>query len=238
MRCTWMRPLHPVAKLLAVVAVSLGLALSLRPLLPGAALMTLLLLLCDVPQLASLGRALRRVRWLLLSIILLHGYLTPGEAAWPLLGELSPSSIGLENGLQRAAMLLIMVTWAVWLMQDVSPSAMAAAITAMLRPLAALGFPADRLGRRLSLTLQAVEQVGERARVLRMELLQAAPPRSWGEGLRLRAEVLLRLFQEAEQAPAPASALPLSPLPAWRWRDRLFLMVVLLALTLAYWNLG
>ncbi|MFN2310189.1 MAG: hypothetical protein ABR553_10745, partial [Gammaproteobacteria bacterium] len=52
---------------------------------------------------------LYRIRWLLLAILVLYGWFTPGTAWLPALGGWSPVQEGLYQGLLRAAALLCIV---------------------------------------------------------------------------------------------------------------------------------
>lgn len=228
--------LHPVAKVLTVLLISLALAFHLKATLGPVLLLTAVMLIFGLRGWRALARSVRRMRWLLLSILILHAYFTPGNLMWPLLGGFSPSVTGLETGLERAAMLLIMVAWAVWLMQAIPPLEMAAALAWLLSPLRLVGLPVERFSRRLSLTLQAVEEVGERARRLRAELQAVTPPQNWADGLRIRADVLQRLFRElAAEEHADVQAQPAAvTLAGWRWYDSALLVTVMLSLGMSW----
>lgn len=225
--CRSIRALHPLARLWVLIIISLALTFHLVPLLPVLLLLTTLVLLCDRPDRQILMRTLRRLRWLLLATLLLHAYLTPGPLLFPEVGVLSPAREGLREGLLRSLALLFMAFWAIWLMHGVAPALMAQAIARLLQPFGRLGFPVARLASRLSLTLAAVDAMGARARSLRDSLATERMPEGLWAGLRLRAEVLLRLFEEIENEHPAARPEPEMPLPRLAWRDLLMLLLVL-----------
>lgn len=222
-----MRALHPLARIWVLIIVSLGLTFYLVPLLPALLLLTALVLRCDRPDLQVLLRTFRRIRWLLLVTVLLHAYLTPGPLLMPGLGGLSPAREGLLEGLIRSLALLFMAFWAVWLMHGIAPARMAQAIAQLLWPLGRLGFPVSRLASRLSLSLAAVEAVGEHARRLRESLVSERKPVGLLAGLQIRATVLLRLFEEVEKSVPVDNQDSDAPLPKLAWPDLLVLLLVI-----------
>lgn len=233
---TWRWPVaHPVLRLLSVLLVSLSLAFGWAYSLPWVALLTGLLLIFGDVDWRVMWRACLRVRWLLLSLLLLHAYFTPGPLMWPDLEGFSPSAEGLRSGAGQAAALLLMVIWARWMQQGLSPDTQAQALLHLLHPLALLGVPVTRFARRLSLTLHGVELVSERVRVLRITLLAEHPARGAWATLKLRADVLSGLFAEMEnlvlQSPQHAQAdVDLPPWRGWDWCALVALSVFLLSI--------
>lgn len=225
--CASIRALHPLARLWVLIIISLALTFYLVPLLPALLLLTALVLFCDRPDRQILMRTLRRLRWLLLATLLLHAYLTPGPLLFPEVGVLSPAREGLQEGLLRSLALLFMAFWAIWLMHGVAPARMAQAIAHLLQPFGRLGFPVTRLASRLSMSLAAVDAMGARARSLRASLAGERKPIGLRAGLQLRAEVLLRLFEEIEKVLPAERPEPEMPLPALAWRDLLMLLLVI-----------
>ncbi|MCF8149802.1 MAG: hypothetical protein K9K30_13850 [Burkholderiaceae bacterium] len=107
-----------------------------------------------VTAIAHLGLLLRRSRWLLLTMLVMFGWLTPGT---PLPGIPGASQEGLLLAAESIARLLIALSVVAMLLQKLPPTRLVAGIRSLLTPLALLGIPRDRVAVRLALTLQAVE---------------------------------------------------------------------------------
>jgi energy-coupling factor transport system permease protein len=60
-------------------------------------------LLSGFPAMDRLLVMLKRLRWLMLAIVLVYGWWTPGAALFPVAGVLSPTVEGLQLGLIRMA---------------------------------------------------------------------------------------------------------------------------------------
>lgn len=192
----------------------------------AAALLGLLYHLADVPLYAGLA-ALKRLRWLLVSLVLIHLAFTPGAPLFP--GLLSvPTLQGIEDGLLRAALLVLLMLAAHLLMQSTSREALLAALLWLSAPLARLGFARERLALRVMLTLHAVTEV--------QNLVRAAAPDQRGRPLARitqRASLLWEnTLQRAGSAPCVTLEIPASGAPPLRqW------FYLLLAGTL-FWALG
>lgn len=106
---------------------------------------------------ALLISAFKRMRYLLLSLMLLMGWTVPGDALFDSLW--APSWQGLQAGALQGARLLV----AVWLIralwQYAGREAMLAALYQLCAPLARLGLPARTLALRLWLTLYHAERL-------------------------------------------------------------------------------
>jgi energy-coupling factor transport system permease protein len=103
---------------------------------------------------ADLRRLVRRSRWLLLTLLAMFGWLTPGT---PL--AIIPGAT--EDGLLLAAdyiarMFVALATLAL-LLKALDVSRLVAGMRALLAPIELLGFSRDRIAVRLALTLQEVE---------------------------------------------------------------------------------
>jgi len=102
---------------------------------------------------AALLRGLRPLRWLLVTTVLLHLFMTPGRT----LGPFSWLSYdGLLLGLQNASQLLLAMLFACLLSLTTSPDELASALVSLLQPLRRVGVPVARLAALLSLTLHFV----------------------------------------------------------------------------------
>ena len=109
-------------------------------------------------SLAMIWRALRRIRWLLLSLAVIYLLVAPEPKVS---GTFLPDWPDVELALRRAGVLVLLVA-AVELMRQTTPAPhIAAALSVLLSPLAALGLNTTRVSRRIALTLDAVPRTAE-----------------------------------------------------------------------------
>ncbi len=120
-------------------------------------------------------RMLTRLRWFLLSLLIVYGWFTPGD---PLFGAegarfsaLWPSREGLEEGLLRAALLAAIVAGANLLLRTTSRDQMLLAVYGLARPLALIGISRERVAVRMVLVIEALDPV----RRIVAERMAAAP---------------------------------------------------------------
>lgn len=116
---------------------------------------------------------LRRVRWLLLTLMLIFALTTPGEYVhgWPL--AYAPTYEGLMTGTVQSARLLTMLTGLALLLGTTSREALMAGLYVLLLPLKALGVDTQRFTARLWLTLHYVETTPRQDARYRWQMLQA-----------------------------------------------------------------
>jgi len=123
----------------------------------GMTLILACLGLCLVALIAAashLRLLLRRSRWLLMTMLILFGWLTPGT---PLPGLPGASQEGLLLGAESLARLLIALSAVALILKALSPAELVAGIRSLLAPLVIFGIPRDRIAVRLALTLEEVE---------------------------------------------------------------------------------
>jgi energy-coupling factor transporter transmembrane protein EcfT len=109
-------------------------------------------------------RLLARIRVLLLAILVLFAWFTPGEAVfmdWPRLG---PSREGLSLALTHGCRLAALVCWVAALLGRMSAERLVSGLYALARPCGAFGLSAERFALRLLLVLRyaSAAQRGER----------------------------------------------------------------------------
>lgn len=121
-------------------------------------------------------KLLRRTRWLLISLILVYAFATPGELLIPALGNYSPSREGFISGGLQALRLATLLSGLAFLWASVSRDRMLAGLYFLLHPLARLGVNIDRVAARVWLTLYYAEQN------------EAGRPGEWRENLRAASE--------------------------------------------------
>jgi len=143
---------HPASLILlglaALLAVSSrnGMALLFGTL--GLALMALIVATSHIRLL------LRRSRWLLITMLVMFGWLTPGT---PLTNIPGASQEGLLLAADNLARLLIALSIVALLLKALPAPEMVAGMRSLLAPLALLGISRDRVAVRLALTLNEVE---------------------------------------------------------------------------------
>lgn len=119
-------------------------------------------------------KLLRRTRWLLLSLVLVYAFATPGEALLPALGNYSPSHEGLLSGGQQALRLIALLATLALLLDALSRDRILAGLYLLLKPFARLGVNTDRIAVRVWLTLYYAGQEGSGRAGGWRERLQAA----------------------------------------------------------------
>ena len=147
-----MKPPHPAS--LILLGLTVLLAASSRD---GMTLFLGGLGLVLVAQLVAafhLRLLLRRSRWLLLTMLVMFGWLTPGT---PLLLIPGATQEGLLLAVDNLARLLIALSTVALILQSLSASELVAGIRSLLAPLALLNISRDRIAVRLALTLNEVE---------------------------------------------------------------------------------
>lgn len=100
---------------------------------------------------------LRRSRWLLLTMLVMFGWLTPGTPQ-PLVPGASQE--GLLLGAESLARLFIALSAVALILKALSPAELVAGMRSLLAPLPLLGISRDRIAVRLALTLEEVEAAG------------------------------------------------------------------------------
>ena len=107
-------------------------------------------------------RLVRRVRILLVAIVVLFAWLTPGEALFVDVARFSPTREGLELALEHAARLLAVVLCVAVLMQRLSHEQLVTGLHALLSPLDWMGVPSARIAVRTLLVIGYVESASPR----------------------------------------------------------------------------
>lgn len=146
---------HPAIQILIWISLSItAQALSA----PGLLLLTMVLFIVaaklDPRQLFSL---IRRTRWILLSLLLVYAYSTPGVALVAGLGRYSPTLEGLYDGSLQLGRLLAMLSGLAILLSLLTQAQFISGIHALAYPLNWFGGSRERVAVRLALTLQYAE---------------------------------------------------------------------------------
>lgn len=104
-------------------------------------------------------KLLRKMRWLLLFLLVIYAFNTPGEylRGWPF--DFAPTYEGLQAGLLQAGRISIMLAGVSILLTITSRDSLMAGFFLLLYPLKGIGLHPERLAVRLWLTLHYVETV-------------------------------------------------------------------------------
>ncbi|MCL2645296.1 MAG: energy-coupling factor transporter transmembrane protein EcfT [Betaproteobacteria bacterium] len=119
-----------------------------------AALATASLVVALVRARVQCVRLLARIRVLLLAILVLFAWFTPGEAVfmdWP---RASPSREGLLLALTHGGRLVALVCWVAVLLGCMSTDRLVNGLYALFRPCRVFGLPTERVALRLQLVLR------------------------------------------------------------------------------------
>lgn len=148
--------MHPTLRIIALILLAVT-----GQFLPPWALLAVGLLLSAAAFLLYPGlfaRTLRRSRWLLLAMLLIYAFSTPGEylAYWPF--EFAPTHEGLMQGALQAGRLTVMLAALAILLGATKRDALVAGIFQLIAPLRWVGLNTERFSARLWLTLHYVEE--------------------------------------------------------------------------------
>ncbi|MBE9609627.1 CbiQ family ECF transporter T component [Chitinilyticum piscinae] len=129
-----------------------------------------------------LFKALRRMKWLLLAVVLVYGWSTPGWYLWT--GGFAPTREGLVLGLEQALRLLALVAGLQFVLARLDRPALFGALFQLAWPLQWL-LNRERLAVRLALTLDFTDRLLEERRsfsALLDEFVSPAPPVAGDQG--------------------------------------------------------
>lgn len=167
---------HPASLLLAWLAFALGLQwLNVFWLIAVAAICVILALVLALRHTRAL---LRRSRWLLLSLVILYSFATPGEYLPGLGGTLGLTQEGIREGAEQVGRLLAMLASLALLHQRLGTPGLLTALYWLSRPLVGR----DKTVVRLMLVLETVERQRE---ISWREWLAPADPETSGLPVRL-----------------------------------------------------
>lgn len=99
----------------------------------------------------------RRTRWIMLSLLLIYAYSTPGQPLLDMLGMFSPSREGLADGMLQLTRLLAALAGLAILLDRLHRQQLIAGLYSLFAPLQWVGLSRERLAVRLALTLHYAE---------------------------------------------------------------------------------
>jgi hypothetical protein len=172
-------------------------------------------------SLISVLPMIKRLRWLFISIFILHLWFSAPEFTW------LPPWEGWIHASKRVSALIFIVLAAHLLLRTTRKAEIIAALQWWLLPLNRLGLPTQRLAVRLALVLETVETV----QTLYTEQHAGISPRRYSVSTisQRAAELFNQVAMHAEQAPLQCLEIPdmLSP-PWWQW---IYILILLLICT-------
>ncbi len=144
---------HPAAQILTwCLLVAIMQFLTLEILLVAAGVGLLFALLLSARKLMQL---LRRTRWIMLSLLLIYAYSTPGQPLFDT--PFSPSREGLSDGVLQLTRLLAALAGLAILLDRLHRQQLIAGLYTLFAPLQWMGVSRERVAVRLALTLHYAE---------------------------------------------------------------------------------
>lgn len=147
--------LHPSIKILSLLFLTMAVYLaSMQELLSLIAVLFILLVYFKAGDFLNL---LRRMRWLLLFLLLVYAFNTPGEyvAQWPF--DFAPTYEGIAEGFMQMTRIGIMLAGVALLLATTTRDKLIAGFFLVLYPMKWIGLDPERLAVRLWLTLHYVD---------------------------------------------------------------------------------
>jgi hypothetical protein len=213
---------HPVIRILALIFMGAGLfQFSLTALILVFAALLSLTAVRGRQALQGLRKALKRIRWLLLSIVIIYLWVAPEPDSG---GGILPAATDIVLAVKRAGILAVLVT-AVELLRQTTPAEYtASAIAGLISPLKSVGIDTTRFATRMALTLEAVPATSD------LVIKAAGKTTIKKRSLTGWAEAAARLIQDIEaRGNRSSSVAQLPELGAPNALDWLILVVVALA---------
>lgn len=146
---------HPATQILVWICLSIVVQLLQSSLLPAlAGILLFLALRVHAQRLFSL---MRRARWILLSLLLIYAFLTPGAAFWTSPYLPSPTHEGMQDGLLQLSRLVCMLAGLSILLTLLPRAQLIGGLYVLAYPARHLGLSRERIAVRLALTLHYAE---------------------------------------------------------------------------------
>jgi len=214
---------HPVIRLASFTLLLLGLATTNHQILLIITLPWLLWLWQRYRTRVSILPLLKRLRWLWLSLLILHLWFSSPEFSWiP-----APPTV-LQAG-ERMLALIMMVLAAQLLVATTPPPLLIATLQWWFTPLLKLGVPTERLAVRLALvldTVQAVQQLYTETEA-RVPVTSSSTSRLTRISGRV-ADLFAKVLEYADKAPLQNLEIPeLRSPPLWQWGYPILMLVII-----------
>ena len=131
-------------------------------------------------DLPSLVKAILRVRWLLIFIVLITSFSTPGEVIQPFLSlslaHLIPTYEGCYLGIMQCVRLMCLIVVISLMTSRLTRDELVSAFYHLLAPLSLLGFNAEKFSARLCLTMEYMQKpLSFSESIIKLNALKEAP---------------------------------------------------------------
>lgn len=146
---------HPAVPILVWIMLAL-----LVQRLQGAILLTpcvVLILLALKLCAAQMRSLIKRTRWILIVLLFIYAYTTPGGAVFPQFGILSPTWEGLSDGATQLGRLLSVLAGLAIMLTLLPQTSLISGLYSLMYPLRWFGLSRERFAVRLALTLENAE---------------------------------------------------------------------------------
>lgn len=146
---------HPAVPILVWIMLAL-----LVQRLQGTILLTtcvVLILLALKLCAAQMRSLIKRTRWILIVLLFIYAYTTPGGAVFPQFGILSPTWEGLSDGATQLGRLLSVLAGLAILLTLLPQTSLISGLYSLMYPLRWFGLSRERFAVRLALTLENAE---------------------------------------------------------------------------------
>lgn len=173
---------------------------------------------------------LRQIRWLLLTIILLYSWATPGQPLFSQYATYSPSQEGILLGIERGISLIFMLAAVYGVLNSMPRQELLAALLFLLRVLPLSVETRTRIAVRVMLSLELLPQIRGYVSAA-MQQIPGVQKSRWYQASWL-SNVFEQLLQEMEQKEPTWIELPgQQPIPLIQWGYPLLLGTL-------FWMLG
>ena len=229
------RKTHPAVRISLLLIGATAISLGNYYVLATAFLVVAFCYVCiDRAGLSHGVRLAKRMRWFFLSIIVVYFWFTPGQTVLPelLATSLAPSYEGIELGLHRVFILLMIILMVNLLLRTTPQADLLTAIYWWLRPLNYCKIDGKRVSLRISLVLDYVQKSGEVIEEARQSVMDKTQV---GNKVKLLGVAIGRVIHRVEQQAAAqqSEAITLPDVdnpPRWQWLLPALLLVVILLL--------
>ena len=106
---------------------------------------------------AKFPNLLHRTRWILVSLLVIYAFATPGMYVFPQAGSLSPTMEGLRAGALQIWRLTVLLAALALLLRTTDMTSLLSGLYTLMKPLKPIGVNAERIAVRLWLTLRYAE---------------------------------------------------------------------------------
>lgn len=209
--------MHPVIRIASFFITVAGLTISSQWIFI-IAMPILFLLIRTGCTFLSLIVLLKRLRWLFLSLLILHLWFSTGRLVW------IPDISAVFMAVERISALIIIVLAAHLLVKTTTILAIIAALQWWLMPLKKLGFPSEKLTVRLALILDVLDSV-QKIQISSENSDTQNPIQKIAHKITV---LFIQVFEQAENAPlSQLDILPLHSPPLWQWIYPLILLILI-----------